>query len=66
MAIGWTTEIRQAFFALIYHPFPSTSVPGDGFVLDVASPHYCEKHSATSTTTVGRFVALIVINGSDR
>ena len=65
MAARWSIERRLAFLAPISHSFPSTPVPGDGLVLDVASTHYYEKYSATSTT-VGQSVALITINSSDR
>ena len=61
----WTIDIRQAFLVPTYHCFPSTSVPGDGLVLDVASTHYYVEHSVASTT-IGRSVDLITINISDR
>ena len=66
MVARWIPEIRQTFFASISHFFLSTPpVPGDGLVLDVTSTHYYEKYSSTSTT-VGRSVALVIINSSDR
>ena len=65
LAVGWTTEIIQAFLAPALHSFPSRLVPGDGLVLDVASTRYYGKHSATSIID-GRSVALVTLNSSDR
>ena len=65
MAARWTTETRQSLLAPISHSFPSTLVPGDGLVLDVAETHYYENIARRLPRSVGP-LALITINSSDR
>ena len=56
-------ESKQPFLAPNSHSFTPTPVPGDSLILNAASTHYYEKHSATSTA-VGRSAALVT--SSDR